>query len=383
MILEGQKLVDTLNSKCKSAKKRIWIASPFIGNIKDVKRIIGDVWMQPNIDFRILTDISHGFIKKDTFEALRSLSCLRSLESLHAKIYIVDDWCLITSANFTKTAFTKRYEIGTVIEESNFTNIESVYNEWWHKSTVVSSNKNVPSKPSRDYEDGVGFEDKWKLPKYTESKTNSYMLACKMYKEFASIYEEETGRNQDMVNEGFTIYQELDYFFNYLYHHHPGTPSKECSKTNRNLSEKQRRADVRKYFHAMCKRMPYDSNDKYRVKNSIDIQNWLSVENIDKIDFEVVKNVVNCFHCYSRRHNNRQQFLNPKNNKIEIIKENWKNLLHSGDIDSGKINSVIKNLKFWGTSSTKELIGWFYPNVYPIMNDNSNSGMRFFGYDVK
>lgn len=379
MILEGQELVYTLNSKCKSAKKRIWIASPFIGNIKDVKRIIGDVWMQPNIDFRVLTDISHGFIKKDTFETVRSLSCLRSLESLHAKIYIVDDWCLITSANLTRTAFSKRYEIGTVLEEYDFTNIESVYNEWWHKSTVVLSNKNVPSKPSRDYEDGIGFEDKWRLPKYTASKTNSYMLACKMYKEFATIYEAETGRNRDMVNDGFTIYQELDYFFNYLYHHHPGTPSKERSKTNRNLSEKQRRADVRKYFHAMCKRMPYESNDKYRVEASVFIQDKLHIKNIDKINIEDVKQIVECLHSVKDR--NRKRFLN--GNDIEEIKANWKYLLHTGNIDSGKINSVIKNLKFWGPSSTKELIGWFYPDIYPIMNDNSNSGMRLFGYDVK
>lgn len=380
MILKGQKLVDTLNSKCRNAKKRIWIASPFIGFIKDVKKIIGDVWMQPNIDFRILTDASHGFIKKDTFEEVKQLSCIRSLDSLHAKIYIIDDWCLITSANLTRTAFSKRYEIGSVVEEHDFADVESVYNEWWHKGTIVVSDKKVQSTSYRNYEEGVGFEEKWKLPKYTDSKANSYLLACKMYKEFAAIYEEVTGRYQDMVNKGFTRYQELDYFFNYLYHHHPGTPSKKYSKRSRKLSEKQMRANVRKYFNEMRKRMPYyDSNDNYRVKASKFIQKKLHVKNIDKISIEDVEQIVKYLHSVHDR--NRNRFLN--SNDIEVIKANWKDLLHTGNIDSGKINSVINNLKFWGPSSTKELIGWFYPNVYPIMNDNSNSGMRFFGYDVK
>jgi len=42
-----------------------------------------------------------------------------------------------------------------------------------------------------------------------------------------------------------------------------------------------------------------------------------------------------------------------------------------------------RNLRFFGKSSIRELIGWFYPEEYPIVNTNSNSGMKFFGYNLK
>lgn len=375
MILEGQKLVDTLNSKCKGAKKRIWIASPFIGNLKDVKRIIGDVWMQPDIDFRILTDALHGFVKKDTFETVKSLSCIRSLDSIHAKIYIVDDWCLITSANLTRTAFSKRYEIGTVVEESDFENVESVYNEWW--DIAIPANRKVSSAQSKNYEEGAGLKEKWKLPKYTESKTNTYLLSCKMYKEFAAIYEEVTGRNQAMVNDGFTIYQEVDFFFNYLYHHHPDTPSNKLKKC-RIINDEKRRDEIRKYF----KEMEYDSKcNKYRVIKSKNIRKILSPQRIDDITLEDVDEVINSLHCYDSYKWNKKFFL--EKNKIDEIKYTWRNLLHTDSISSDKIDKAVKELRYWGQASAKELIGWYYPRKYPIMNRNSDSGMRFFGYDIK
>lgn len=64
MILSGQSLVDTLRNKCDKAQKRIWIVSPFIGEFNDVQKIIGNQWSAPHIDFRILTDVKYGFLKK-------------------------------------------------------------------------------------------------------------------------------------------------------------------------------------------------------------------------------------------------------------------------------------------------------------------------------
>ena len=72
MILQGQDLVNTLREHCDNAKKRIWIATPFIGSIKDVKRIIGGMWMRSTIDTRILSDVDAGFINKDTFDEFKN-----------------------------------------------------------------------------------------------------------------------------------------------------------------------------------------------------------------------------------------------------------------------------------------------------------------------
>ena len=68
-----------------------------------------------DIDLRVITDIETGFIRHDTFDDFieNHPNSIRTLKSLHTKIYIVDDWCLVSSANLTGTAFSKRYEIGT------------------------------------------------------------------------------------------------------------------------------------------------------------------------------------------------------------------------------------------------------------------------------
>ena len=107
IILSGQHLVNALREHCDQAKERIWIASPYIGNFKDVQKIIGGNWMRSHVDFRVLTDVESGFIRHDTYTQFKESpnTEIRSLLSLHAKIYLIDDWCLLTSANLTGMAF--------------------------------------------------------------------------------------------------------------------------------------------------------------------------------------------------------------------------------------------------------------------------------------
>lgn len=94
MIYSYDSLVETLRSHCNNVKHRIWICTPFIGGIKDVLRIIGGSWKRNDIDFRVITDIETGFIRQDTFDEFieNHPNSIRSLKSLHAKVYIVDDW---------------------------------------------------------------------------------------------------------------------------------------------------------------------------------------------------------------------------------------------------------------------------------------------------
>ena len=113
MILHNQNLVDELRSAFDTASKRIWIAVPFIGQWKSVERILGRNWMmEKDIDFRLITDIYGGSLSEDTYLVLREFAKMRSLSGLHAKLYIIDDFILLTSANLTGTAFSKRFEIG-------------------------------------------------------------------------------------------------------------------------------------------------------------------------------------------------------------------------------------------------------------------------------
>ena len=54
-----------------------------------------------------------------------------------------------------------------------------------------------------------------------------------------------------MIRDGFSLYEEVDYFFNYLYHDHPDKPSKEYTEEVRSLSRRQVKKERLRYFELM------------------------------------------------------------------------------------------------------------------------------------
>jgi len=78
----------------------------------------------------------------------------------------------------------------------------------------------------------------------------------------------------------------------------------------------------------------------------------------------------------------RHKFLNPANNELEAIQKAWKTLLHGHGKPEQRMQECNDSLRFFGTSSVQELLGWYYPKEYPIRNSNSDAGLRFFGYAV-
>ena len=188
MVLFEQAQIDTLRDRCDNATRRIWIASPFIGSLKDIQKIIGGKWMRPSIDCRILTDVDAGFIRKDAFEEFSKYQVeIRTLLSLHAKIYIVDDWCLVTSANLTGTAFLCRYEMGVTLDSIN--DVENAFLNWWGQGTIVSSLPKKQNKALVEYQDGKQFKRKFKAPPYKTGVQDKYDAACEKYKDFALLYD--------------------------------------------------------------------------------------------------------------------------------------------------------------------------------------------------
>lgn len=170
MIYSYDTLATTLRSHCGSAKHRVWICTPFIGGIKDVLRIISGSWKRSDIDFRVITDIETGFMRQDTFDDFieNHPNSIRTLKSLHAKIYIVDDWCLVSSANLTGTAFSKRYEIGT--DDVNISEMETFFNSLWEnkKTKLVTSWSKGKKQSQIEFEDGgVGYDKLTNLPTYS------------------------------------------------------------------------------------------------------------------------------------------------------------------------------------------------------------------------
>ena len=375
MVLYEQQLVDELRSKCESAKKRIWVASPYIGSLKDVQKVLGGRWMLPSIDCRVLTDIDNGFIREDTFNEFKCHGVdIRTLDSLHAKIYIIDDWCLVTSANLTGTAFYCRYEMG--VQSDDVSSVETAFIKWWDTAEPVDSLKHKPSKPLAEYQDGKHFKRKFKATPYTSAGQDKYEARCEKYTQFAQLYEKLTGRNPKMIDAGFTLYQEADYFFNFLVHEHPEHPV-----NNEPISKGRRDAVIRKYFAEMCEFYDMDPQS-WRIDRTRIVQEKLSIENIDNLKWQDVKEVVNCLHCLLNRRVNINRFLDQHINSLKEIRRSWKMLLHAGRITSDKVKSVNENLYGFGTSSIYELIGWYYPERYPLMNGASDKCMKFFGFDI-
>jgi hypothetical protein len=79
---------------------------------------------------------------------------------------------------------------------------------------------------------------------------------------------------------------------------------------------------------------------------------------------------------------NKYKFLNPSNNSIEVVRSAWSDLLFGKDGEDQRIRSCDARLRFFGSSSIQELLGCFYPEKYPLRNSNSDSGLKFFGFDV-
>ena len=376
-ILSGQSLVDTLREHCDQAKERIWIASPYIGTFKDVQKIIGGNWMRSHIDFRVLTDVESGFIRRDTYAQFKESpnTEIRSLLSLHAKIYLIDDWCLLTSANLTGMVFSARHEVGQVV--SGLEQVVKLFDQWWRKAQAVSSVPKSPSKTITDKEDSNKYKVLYKLPKYTSGASDQFLKKCDQFKEFTSLYESVTGRNQQMVDDGFTLYEEVDYFFNFLYHDHPDMPSKEYTKVVRSLTSREVKQEIRRYF----KIMSYESEkEQWRLNRRNRIRELLPFEAGSSPRKQEIKDVLECLHSLCSYPINMTRILS--NNNPRSIARAWNRLIKASSINSQLIKEVIGKIKYFGMSSACELIAWYYPEKYPMINLNSESGMRFFGYTI-
>ncbi len=377
-ILSGQNLVNALREHCDQAKKRIWIASPYIGNFKDVQKIIGGNWMRSHVDFRVLTDVESGFIRRDTYAQFKESpnTEIRSLLSLHAKIYLIDDWCLLTSANLTGMAFSARHEVGQVV--SGIEQVVTLFDQWWKKAQAVSSLPPSPSKTITNKEDSTKYKVLYKLPKYTSGASDQFLKKCDQFKEFASLYESVTGRNQQMVREGFSLYEELDYFFNFLYHDHPDKPSKGCNK-NRSLTSRGVKQEILRYFELMS--MSYaPGSGLWRLDRRNRIRELLPFKAGDSPRKEKIEEVLVCLHCLHSRPLNKTKILSE--NDPRSIARAWNRLIQAPSINSQLIEEVIGEIKYFGISSASELIAWYYPEKYPMINLNSESGMRFFGFNI-
>jgi len=303
---------------------------------------------------------------------------IRSLFNLHAKIYLIDDWCLLTSANLTGMAFSARHEVGQVVSAPE--QVVKLFDQWWRKAQAVSSVPKSPSKTITDKEDSNKYKVLYKLPKYTSGASDQFLKKCDQFKEFASLYESVTGRNQQMVDDGFTLYEEVDYFFYYLYSNYPDKPSKEYKERKRSLTSGEvKQEKILRYFELMS--MSYAPEEEHwRLDRRKRIRKILPFKAGSSPRKEEIEKVLDCLHCLHSYGWNKPNIL--AENDPRTIAKAWNRLIQAPSINSQLIEEVIGEIKYFGRSSACELIAWYYPEKYPMINRNSESGMRFFGFDI-
>lgn len=386
MILYGTDLVQTLRKEFDKAEKRIYIAVPFIGGWESVKKIMGTKWAGNSaVEMKILTDIANeGFIDPVTISQFLHRGEVRSLRGLHAKIYIIDNSVFITSANLTGTAFSKRYEICEFFTIKGDHEIIDVFKQWWTASKKVDTSwqpKHAPKEPGSEEGNTAGLKKLWDLPESMVKVRNfkDYQDNIIQYNHFLKLYQSDTER----LIPDVSAYHELDAFFDYLFHSDPIAPSKvHLTEEKRNLTDAQRMSELQRYkrkFERFLEANPRRQNYRGRVAL---IQEKLKLQEIANLDRNSLPEVIDCLHPMESHALNRYRFLNPDNNKLKTIKKAFQILLHDDRPIEERMELCNSSLNYFGKSCIKELVAWYYPDQYPIMNRNTNSGMKFFGYDI-
>ncbi len=156
-IVEGESLVTALRAAADRAHERLWVASPYIGSWRgNVRRIIWTNWQQDAKDIRMLTDVEARGFRIDTLKQFFRRGTVRTLLGLHAKLYVMDDFVLLTSANLTGTAFSRRYEAGVVLTGQQAKNAVRLFQSWWKKAESVREEQLPPPKSHSGDPDNAG-----------------------------------------------------------------------------------------------------------------------------------------------------------------------------------------------------------------------------------
>lgn len=395
--IHGASLGMTFRKLSDEARSRVWIVSPYIGRWPAVSALLGgNWWLGTMLDLRIITDATDPRnANRGTLLHFVDRGTVRSIPGVHAKVYIFDSRALLTSANLTETAFTKRREIGTLLSEEESADTIQIFETWWRLAQDLEASALSELEKSGNTEvfpepDGANLKPLWSLPSRPPAeqfagsgeteRTSNYRQFLKNYREISSIYE-----SAQRVWPDAPSFLEVDAFLNYLFHEAEDRPSfafyGDVPKSNMDadgrVEEITRRAPA---FARWCAEHPEEQSD--RLDRLTTVQTLLQKERIDELSWEDARSVTDRLHAMGARQLNKYKFLNPSNNSIEVVRSAWSDLLFGSDGEDQRIRSCDARLRFFGASSIQELLGCFYPEKYPLRNSNSDSGLKFFGFDV-
>ena len=394
-ILHGQDLVNELRKLSDTVSKRLWIAVPYIGSPKSIRQILGKEWFEkPSVNVKLLTDTSDlSCIDTETLQHFHNRGQIKTLSGLHAKIYIIDNVCLVTSANLTNTAFSKRHEIGMLFNSIQAEQVISTFESWWHEAENIKLShlkkafeKKEPSSEEKQPKLARIFklpDDPGPFTKNIEKRFLNYDRLVYDYENFAQKYSEI-----QRIWTNKPLYLEVDGLLNYLYHKAPETPSKLYAQEEpRNLTESQQISEIKRWalkykeWNQNTYRKEYEQDDiDWRLDRSERLQRLTSSNRMLTLDKVEIGEILSCLNCLESYPINRTKILS--NNSVSEIRSAI-DMLVNGDGQLAARMDYCNNIKYMGPSSMNEILGFSNPEKYPLINKNSICGLRFFGYQIK
>jgi len=385
----AEQLSRKLRALADKVQRRLWVAVPYVGGWKAITSLLGLRWRDfDEVRFRLLTDVTNkGWLDRNTIEVMNSHGSIKHLVGLHAKLYIVDDHALVTSANLTEKAFSRRHEMGIFLSPGESKQVIRTFEDWWDNiaefppdgwmKTLAKSSPN-----SSKEEPGASQPTKlYSLPP-APSDHQSVSPLFRDYKAFMTSYRELADTYVALGGRTFPkapLYIETDMFLNHLYHG-DGQPSKQYRNTRspRSLTKTQQRAEIKKYLQGFRRWASAKgvAEIKRRTAASFEAARLLTKNRLRKIEWGEVERITKIIHCMKR---NRTKFRDE--NQLSTIKQEWEFLLHETDVPiEARMTRCYERLIGFGQSAVQELPGWYNPKKYPIRNGNSNAGLRFLGY---
>jgi hypothetical protein len=388
VVLHGQVLVTKLRTISDKVKNKLWIAVPYIGSPSTIRRVLGKNWFNnPSVSLKLITDTSDlSGIDLEMLNIFHSKGSIKTLLGLHAKIYIIDETCIITSANLTNTAFTKRHEIGLWLNAEETVKVKETFDLWWKMATNIKPevfNKVIPKKKTSKEGGKNQLQHIFNLPKDPgqflkisnggkflnyERLLNDYSDFAKKYKSIQRIWPEQP------------LYFEIDGLLNYLYSCGEMPSKKYSNKEPQNLTSLAQFSQLTKWAKKFKGWSDLQINNSTRVEDSKFIKSKLSIKKIGKLTLEEVRQVLLKTNAGKSRVSNCDMVINE--NKIQDIRFALNKLVNAHELPLPQRFTLCNNIKGLGSSMMNELLGYCYPEDYPIINSRSNCSLKFFGYKI-
>jgi hypothetical protein len=391
-ILKGKALVDALRSAADGAHERFWVASPYIGGWPgNVRRIIGTHWQENAKDVRLLTDVAARGFRLNTLKQFFRRGPVRTLLGLHAKLYVIDDFVLLTSANLTGTGFSRRFEAGIALSGKPAHDVARLFESWWKKGIAIREEQLPPPKGGSGDPDNPGGPPLPVLnglpPDVNDQPLPSDSFGD--YDAFQECYEDLAKKYlaTQRIWKNAPRYFEVDAFLNYLYHHAPGLPSRPYArKQPRTLTSRQQRQQIKKFapmFANGLRRGDTNESPTWRSERAAKVRRLLTrnlKRGLSRADIEELLLQLNAMNAYRV---NLAKVLNPDNNNLTEIRTTLRDFVDEDVPLQRRMSECNERVFGMSKSAIQELVGFYSNGKFPLRNRNTNCGLRFFGYDVR